>query len=711
MRNLIVLSDGTGNGAAKRNKTNVWRLYRALDLHRDDQIAAYDDGVGAGESTFSKILGGAFGFGLKRNVIELYMFLCRNYRAGATPGGAGDRIYLFGFSRGGFTVRLLAGFIADRGLCTSYRDEEDLARKARAHYALFRERFRRGALTRLWRRFFRPPEPEGETVRPPIAFLGVWDTVDAYGFPIDELAVLWDRLIYPIRFPDRILSASVERACQALAVDDERLTFHPLLWDESAETDKARIEQVWFAGVHADVGGGYPMHELALVSLDWMMRRVEPEEGRQGGLHFVPRIREEIWKLSDWHGQQHDSRAGTGAIYRYKPRNIARLCADPQTGVAVTRPKIHRSVFERIAAGAVPYAPAGLPETYAVATTRTGPRSYESDEEARQREAAMGVARDIVFWRRVLHAGLLATTLVLLASRYLLDWTPEAACAGIACAWDPLLRGARDLLPDLAAGWIEALRQNPGFLLAILAAYAVLLGLRVRARKATLRAAAAAWSALKRGKPPREGYRPGLTARLRALAEGAWGRALNRLAAGIVFVLLLSALLVLLDRTVLHLRGSFGALCADASGPGGGTVRFSPSEPCFATGLRFSRGDEVRVRVTSAGLRDGTIAADADGFRDPADARALLLFVPLRRHRDQPWFRLMGRIGAAGDETFPLGEGRHAYRARSDGELFLYVNDAVFGLAPGRAWSLPYRWAAGVNTGTLTVTVTVSPDR
>ena len=98
MKKIVLLSDGTGNGSAKRHKTNVWRLYNALDLHRADQIAMYDDGVGSQEFLLFKLLGGAFGFGLKKNVLELYKFLCRNYSAD-DENQAHDKIYLFGFSR------------------------------------------------------------------------------------------------------------------------------------------------------------------------------------------------------------------------------------------------------------------------------------------------------------------------------------------------------------------------------------------------------------------------------------------------------------------------------------------------------------------------------------------------------------------------------------------------------------------------------------
>src|SRR5262245_57631313 len=123
---IVLLADGTGNSAAKLFKTNVWRLYRALDLSdpppqgKVRQIAYYHDGVGS--STFKPltILGGVFGIGLKRNVMEIYTFLCRNYNRG-------DRIYAYGFSRGAFTARVLAGLILAEGVLRC-RTEEELQR-------------------------------------------------------------------------------------------------------------------------------------------------------------------------------------------------------------------------------------------------------------------------------------------------------------------------------------------------------------------------------------------------------------------------------------------------------------------------------------------------------------------------------------------------------------------------------------------------------
>ena len=144
------------------------------------------------------------------------------------------------------------------GVYTDYKDEKDLDKAARDNYNAFRSHFKSGLLTRGIRAFIGRMEPVAPRHLPDIEFIGVWDTVDAYGFPIDEMAMVWDSLIYPIHFPDYKLSCKVRKACHAVSVDDERHTFHPVLWDESGETDPARIEQVWFPGVHSDVGGGYP---------------------------------------------------------------------------------------------------------------------------------------------------------------------------------------------------------------------------------------------------------------------------------------------------------------------------------------------------------------------------------------------------------------------------------------------------------------------
>jgi hypothetical protein len=528
MKNIILLSDGTGNGAAKRHRTNVWRLYDALNFHERDQIACYDDGVGSQEFILFKLLGGAFGWGLKRNVLDLYKFLCRNYKtekdyrkeanqeeetqeeravsdnsSETTPEEKDDKdyqddkIYLFGFSRGAFTVRILVGLIAECGLCTDFENEQDLHKKAEEIFNSYRTASRTGMLYKAYRKIrklFVDSEP-GKGAVPTIEFLGVWDTVDAYGFPIDEITELWDLFIFPIRFTNHDLSSKVKKACHALSIDDERHTFHPVLWNEDGEAQPDRIEQVWFSGVHSDVGGGYPRNKLALVTLDWMISKVEGS----GGLHFIPEVRELYKSKSEWHGVQHNSRRGLAAYYRYKPRNIEQLCKTDR--VVIDRPKIHRGVLERIEGNVVPYAPTGLPEEYETVWTRFDPtkpkKVYETKDEATKRAKAMEAAQAVILMRKWLYAALLVATIVLLASRFFLDWEPDGVCKETACLLDPVLQLAINLLPDFASGWIEALRQHPSWLWGFIGTFSILLILKKILWEKTQAEATTAWAKLK----------------------------------------------------------------------------------------------------------------------------------------------------------------------------------------------------------------------
>jgi uncharacterized protein (DUF2235 family) len=228
-RRIVVLSDGTGNSAAAVWRTNVWRTFEALDLSNSDQVAFYDDGVGT--STFKPLalLGGAFGIGLKRNVLDIYKFVCRNYR------DDDDEIFGFGFSRGAFTIRVVTGLLLDQGLVQA-TNEIDLDRLATAAFNDYR---RRKYHTVWWELFHRdrkiPPSSTAANNRQVnnIRFLGLWDTVAAYGLPIDEMTRGVSKWIWPLELPNRVPSPRVQRACHALALDDERTTFHPVLWDEA----------------------------------------------------------------------------------------------------------------------------------------------------------------------------------------------------------------------------------------------------------------------------------------------------------------------------------------------------------------------------------------------------------------------------------------------------------------------------------------------
>ena len=296
-RKIILLSDGTGNSAAKVWRTNVWRVFESLDLSGSDQIAAYDDGVGTSSFKPAAVLGGAFGFGLKRNVLDLYKFACRNHR------GDDDEIYGFGFSRGAFTMRIVIGLILEQGLIRA-RSEAELDSKAIAAYRDFRRR----NFHTVW--IF--PEAIARWLRDlvvgtkyskddnyhdaKIQFLGLWDTVAAYGMPVEEMTRGISQWLFPLLLPRCDLNKRVARACHALSIDDERTTFHPTLWDESDEEPlkpradgkrylaDERISQVWFAGVHSNVGGGYPDNSLAQIPLIWIM-----SEAANAGLRFKSR--------------------------------------------------------------------------------------------------------------------------------------------------------------------------------------------------------------------------------------------------------------------------------------------------------------------------------------------------------------------------------------------------------------------------------------
>src|SRR6266568_3162286 len=362
-RRIVLLSDGTGNSSAKVWRTNVWRMFCALDLADDTQVACYDDGVGTSSFKPLAILGGAFGIGLRRNVISLYKFACRNYR------NQGDEIFGFGFSRGAFTIRVTIGLILDQGLIRAAgMSETELDKRAKRAYRAYHKRHFHtnwGLIFKAIGKIF-GKEPLTKAEIPPdrnmpvIRFLGLWDTVAAYGLPVDEMTRGVSQWIWPLEIPSHTLDPRVKRACHALSLDDERTTFHPVLWDERAETPISteprftkdeRISQVWFAGVHANVGGGYPDDSLAQIPLYWIM-----EEARACELKFKPAdpaAVAEVKAAQDKDGRLYDSRSGLSSYYRYGPRRLSRLCNEIfsrtlNDKVFIKTPKIHESVLRRI---------------------------------------------------------------------------------------------------------------------------------------------------------------------------------------------------------------------------------------------------------------------------------------------------------------------------------------------------------------------------
>jgi uncharacterized protein (DUF2235 family) len=495
-KRIILLSDGTGNSAGKVWRTNVWRTFESLDLTSSQQVAFYDDGVGTSSFKPFAILGGAFGFGLKRNVLDIYKFACRNYcshldyltleAAHAEAEGREERygpwqsddIFAFGFSRGAFTIRVVNGLICEQGL-VRYQTESELDGKVaiayRAHRAAnFKTRFQVEWLFRKLRNLFVSADHD-KSQRPVdhISFLGLWDTVAAYGLPVDEMTRGISRYLWPLELPDRQLNPLVRKACHALSLDDERTTFHPLLWDESPETDPKRITQVWFAGVHSNVGGGYPDDSLAHVSLTWILSQAE-----QSGLTLKkapdadPDAFRRVRSTQDKDGRIYDSRNGLGGYYRYGPRSVAalsdtRYSDDKRDCVKIAMPKIHESVFERIAVDARLYAPVALPPVYEILTydekiVSPDQLRYETSKGARGREKTQEHVVGSSIWRRRI-----IYFLTVIASVYLLAY-PVTSQLTAADEYATRLRPLSDVirivgwaLPNAALRWTNAYARDP----------------------------------------------------------------------------------------------------------------------------------------------------------------------------------------------------------------------------------------------------------
>ncbi len=273
-KRIVVCADGTWNAPPRvrgqaADATNVWLLYQLIPPNAQDgrlQLAYYHPGVGNG-GPLDRVLGGVCGLGLSRNILDCYRFVVDHY-------APGDSLYLFGFSRGAYTVRSLAGLmrncgIVDRG---KYPAPEEREAVIRAAYRLYRGRGEGSAPVADRSVAFRVRHAHPDCR---ITCIGVWDTVGALGIPVGLLGRLSQHWF---GFHDVTLSSWVDRAFHAVAIDERRRPFLPTLWQQqpAARAQGQHVEQTWFAGVHADVGGGYAggERELANVTLRWMINRV-----------------------------------------------------------------------------------------------------------------------------------------------------------------------------------------------------------------------------------------------------------------------------------------------------------------------------------------------------------------------------------------------------------------------------------------------------
>lgn len=280
MKRLVLCADGTWNQRDQINDetkrprpTNVTKIARAIKARASDgvdQVVFYYDGLGTG-GPLDRAAGGAFGHGIESNIRTLYRFIVYNHEPG-------DELYLFGFSRGAFTVRSLAGFMREVGLI-----EKDGDYYVPEMYACYEKDA--GEDSQDWVKAFHNVKTRGPC--PPITFIGVWDTVGALGAP-GFLGQVFNRNKY--KYHDVELNDRIANAYQALAVDERRRPFQPSLW-RRPDGWQGNLEQAWFAGVHSNIGGGCAPDGLANEALHWVAEKAEAlglELDKDYLRHFLP---------------------------------------------------------------------------------------------------------------------------------------------------------------------------------------------------------------------------------------------------------------------------------------------------------------------------------------------------------------------------------------------------------------------------------------
>ncbi len=340
-KNIVVLSDGTGQEGGKGHDTNVYKLFRMLEDRTDKQVVFYDEGLG---TDWRKFTGNAFGAGFSENLLQCYQFIYDNYNAG-------DKIFLFGFSRGAATVRSLVSFIHYFGILPKSRPK--LIKKA---FKLYR-RGRRGQNIEGWEDVLNEKANQFVHEHPnqwaQIEFLGVWDTVPAIGFVAVAGLNTFLGNIFKYNFHDFKLHPSVRNAYHALSIDDDRLWFHPSLWTEKTREEQL-VEQVWFSGAHTDIGGGFKEPGLSDITLEWMI-----EKAVNFGLRLYLGSRK-YWNFvvaPDPTDLYHPARKGFGKIFVEGKRD--EVWKKQNADAAFGLPIIHKSVLDRHERGVHSYGAEG----------------------------------------------------------------------------------------------------------------------------------------------------------------------------------------------------------------------------------------------------------------------------------------------------------------------------------------------------------------
>ena len=352
-KNIVICCDGTGNQFGDHN-SNVIKLFSLLTRNSPEQILYYHPGVGTKGSMevptyigfltqqINKWHGFAYGYGIINNLANAYLFLMENYNPG-------DQVYLFGYSRGAFTVRALCSFIYEFGLLEKGND-------SLIEYAMSL--------------FINPNSPSEKIAKNfksvfgrdcSVHFVGVWETVNSVGWFYD-----------PLKIPSSLENEVIKIGRQALAIDERRSFFRPNLWGEKSTQN---LKQVWFAGVHSDVGGSYPYREAGLsnIALKWIL-----DEALKAGLLVHEEAVDEFFleNRPDANGVIHKSLKGLWWIPEYMPQPYTERVEDhfvnkfgTHRGHLRSIPEgsfIHQSVFERIENPVNNYKPQNLPTKYLV---------------------------------------------------------------------------------------------------------------------------------------------------------------------------------------------------------------------------------------------------------------------------------------------------------------------------------------------------------
>jgi len=267
MKRITIFCDGTWNTPDKMKdgkycQTNVVKMANALVPVTSggiQQILYYDTGIGSEGGVLKRIYDGATGSGISENILQAYRYLIKNYEPG-------DELFLFGFSRGAYTVRSLAGLIRNSGILRfEYLDKMQRA------YDIYKSRKAQYQPREIEATLFRKTFAVEEHTQ--IKFIGVWDTVGALGNPLFLKRLSRKRN----QFHDTELSSRISYAYHALAIDEKRKNFQATLWHQQSGAQNQVLEQQWFTGVHSDVGGGYPPKQSGLsdIALKWLIEKAK----------------------------------------------------------------------------------------------------------------------------------------------------------------------------------------------------------------------------------------------------------------------------------------------------------------------------------------------------------------------------------------------------------------------------------------------------